>query len=105
MSAFDDISAQAAAVWFDSDILAEAATLNGGAVTVCVLEQGREEDDNSIFDFLAVALQLSDYATCTYRTDTLVYGSVTWRYPQIRQVDGVSNTVRWISNQKPRMGG
>jgi len=103
MSLFDDISAQAAAVWFDSDILAEAAVLNGSAVTVCILEQGREEDANSIFDYLDVALQAADYSATNYRTDTLVYGGVTWRYPQIRQIDTVSYTVRWIAAQKPRI--
>lgn len=103
MSLFEDISAQAAAAWFDSDILAEAATLNGAAVTVCILERGIEEDDNSIFDFLDTALQTADYTTCTYRTDTLVYGGTTWRYPRIKMVDAVCLTVRWIANQQPRI--
>lgn len=103
MSVFDDMATQAAAAWFDSDILAEAATLNGSALTVCILEQGRDEDDNSTFEYLDTAVQLTDYATVTYRTDTLVYGGVTWRYPQIKQIDTVSYTVRWIANQKPRI--
>lgn len=103
MSVFDDISAQAAAVWFDSDILGEAATLNGESVTVCILAQGREEDENSIFDYLDVALQSADYATVTYRTDTLVHDATTWRYPQVKEVDAVGLTVRWIANQKPRV--
>lgn len=103
MSLFDDISAQAAAAWFDSDIMAVAATLNGGAVSVCILEHGREEDENSVFDFLDVAHQAADYSTVTYRTDTLVYDGVTWRYPRIMAANSVGLDVRWISNQKPRI--
>lgn len=103
MSVFSDISAQAAEVWFDSDILAEAAVLNGDAVTVCILEQGRDEDSNSIFDYLDVALRVADYSTTNYRTDTLLYDGVTWRYPQVKKIDAVSYMVRWINNQKPRI--
>lgn len=100
---FDTILTAAKQAWFDSDLLASSATLNGGAVTVCILERGTEDDDNSVFDYLDVALQPADYATVTYRTDTLVYDGVTWRYPRVMKIDEASLTVRWIADQKPRI--
>jgi len=101
---FDTIITAARQVWFDTDWLGVAATLNGASLTICVLERGRDEDDNSVFDFLDTAVQPADYATITYRTDTLVYDGTTWRYPRLRKIDAAVLSVRWIANQKPKAG-
>jgi len=89
-------------VFFEADEFAETGTYNGSDIDIIVEDQGSEEDANSVFDYLDVLVQASDVATVTYRTDTLVYDALTWKYPKVLGAEMNTIRLRWICNQRPK---
>ena len=99
---FSDAMDNAMATLFGDDF-ADQVTQNSVPVNAHVIEQGQDSDENSIFDFIEVEFQSSGYASIAYRSDTLVYDSITWRYPRLVSVDGTrTKTVRFVNNQRPK---
>lgn len=88
-------------VFFNTDDFAETVTYNGSDIDVIVVDTGTGEDANSVFDFLDIEVQVSDMPTVTYRTDTVVYGGLTYKYPKITAANAHTVTVRYIRNQRP----
>jgi len=89
-------------VFFNIDDFGETVSYNSVDIEA-VVDHGFEEDANSLFDFVDIEVKASDVATVTYRTDTLVYGGLTWRYPKIVSQDVHTKKIRFIRNQKPKI--
>lgn len=98
---FSDAIDNAMDVWFGDDF-ADAVVLNSVAVNAQVIEQGVDESSNGMAGYIDVDFKLTDYGTIAYRTDTLVYGGLTWRYPKKRAADADTVTVRFSRNVRPR---
>lgn len=90
--------------FFNTNEFAESALYNGSEVDIVVLRRGQDEDSNSIFDVLEVEMKLSDVSTLTYSVDSLVYDSLTWKYPRLMEISDLTLKVRFIRNQRPRIG-
>lgn len=91
------------AVLFSADLPGvPTVTYNGSDIAVIDEGSGTEEDGNSVFDFLDVRVKASDVPTVTYRTDTLVYGGLIWRYPKVIGLDANTIKIRFIRNQRPK---
>lgn len=91
------------AVLFSTDLPGvPTVSYNGSDIAVIDEGSGTEEDGNSVFDFMDVRVQSSDVPTVTYRTDTLVHGGLTWRYPKVIGLDVYTTKIRWIRNQRPK---
>lgn len=102
--AFTDAINNAMDRWFDADF-ADPVTLNGLSVNAHVDDQGRDGDENSVFDYIDVEFSQADYSVVNYRADTLVFNGVTYRYPRVLRIDGsYTITVRFIDNQRPKHG-
>jgi len=89
-------------IFFDTDDFAETVTYNSVDIPA-IVDCGSDEDANSIFDFMDIEVQTLDVAVVTYRTDTLVYDGLTWRYPKIISQDAQTKKIRFIRNQRPRV--
>ena len=88
-------------IFFDTDDFAETVAYNSVDIPA-IVDQGAEEDANSLFDFIDIEVQGSDVAAVAYRTDTLVYDGLTWRYPKIISQDAHTKKIRFIRNQRPK---
>lgn len=98
---FEDAVDSAMGQWFGS-VFADTVTLNGGDVSAQVLEHSTEEAADGMADFIDVEFQSSDYASLSYRSDTLVWGGLTFRYPKKIRDDGRTKVVRFRRNVRPR---
>jgi hypothetical protein len=98
---FADAVDSAMTAWFGSEF-ADTVALNGTDVNVQVLEHGTEEAADGKADYVDVEFLASDYPTITYRTDTVVWGGLTFRYPKKSRDDGRTRVVRFRRNVRPR---
>lgn len=87
---------------FNTDEFARTVTYNAADIEADVIGSGTEEDATSVFDYLEIMVLNSDVAAVTYRTDTLVYGGLTWRYPKVIGLDANTIKIRFIRNQRPK---
>jgi hypothetical protein len=101
MATLKSVMANDIDVFFNSDELAESATLNGVGVDVIVVDGGIENDTRSISDTVTVMFQAADYETVVYKTDTLVIYGQTWRYPKVQSFDGDVKVVLFRSSERP----
>jgi hypothetical protein len=82
-------------------LLNTSMTLNGVPILAHCIEQGRDDDADAAVDYIEVEFAMADYPTVAYRTDTLVYNGITWRYPRTISVDGTrTRTVRFLDNPR-----
>jgi len=90
-------------VFFNTDEFAAPVTYNTSDISVIIVGHGTDADANSVFDFVDVIAKASDVPTVTYRTDTLVYDGLTWRYPKVLEQDAYCKKIRLIRNQRPKV--
>ena len=84
--------------------LADEVTLNGQpSVYGQIAERGVEESSGHVVQFVEILLQPGDYPAVAYKTDQLVVGGVTYRYPKELSRDDIAVTVRWYKNMRPRV--
>ena len=102
MGAFNDAITDAMPIWFGADMDPETVAYNSSNIPGHIHECGTQEDSNSVFDFMDIEVINSDVATVTYRTDTLVYDGLTWRYPKVLEQDSKTKKIRFIRNQRPK---
>lgn len=103
MGNFDAAVTAAMDIWFGADMDPETLTYNGSDIPGHIHGRGQDEDTNSVFDFLDIEVMASDVPTVTYRTDTLVYDGLTWRYPKVLGQDAYCKKIRFVRNQRPRV--
>lgn len=100
---FDTAEAYALEAWFSTDMGAITASLNGSDVTVPRPVYGQAEEGNAVYDYADIRFRLTDYAEAdiVYRTDTVVIGSDTWRYPKFQKKTSSTMVVRWRKSERP----
>lgn len=90
------------AVFFNSDEFGETVSLNGSGVVAVPGDPTPEESAGGLVDVIDVEFKAADYATISYRTDTVVIGGITWSYPKLMHQDDYTKTVRFRRNVRPR---
>lgn len=101
---FTDAVNNAMSVLF-ADGFADVVQLNGSDVNAHILDQGHDDDSNSMFDFVEIEFLLSDYPTVKYATDKVDISGTTWSYPREITEDASTRVVRFINNQRPIHSG
>jgi hypothetical protein len=87
-------------VFFNTDEFGETVTLNGSSVVAVPGDPTPDESADGMVDILDIEFKASDYATITYRTDTVVVDGVTWSYPKLIRQDDYTKLVRFRHNAR-----
>lgn len=100
MGRFDDAVGFAMSTWFGTD-MTETIDYNGTDIQGHVVEYGRAEEDRVVYDYVDIEVDNTDMSEITFRTDTVVIDSVTWRYPKKLKGDPYASVFRFRRNERP----